>query len=69
MEFWYLSYEPRRDKTCLQGFANNKGADQPMNPRRLISAFVIPLLESFISKLASSEISIFKLVSVAEDTG
>ena len=33
------------------------------------SAFVIRLLESFISKLASREISIFWLVSVAEDTG
>ena len=49
---------PRRDKTCLRGFANNKGADQPAHPRRLISTFVIRLLESIISKLASSEISI-----------
>ena len=36
--------------------------------RRLISAFVIPLLES-ISKLATSKFSSFKLVSVAEETG
>ena len=36
---------------------------------RLISAFVIRLLESIISKLASSDISIFQLVSVAEETG
>ena len=50
---------PRREKTCLWGFANNKDADQPAHPRRLISAFVIRLLESIISKLASSEISIF----------
>ena len=35
----------------------------------LISAFVICFLESIISKLASSEISIFYLVSVAEETG
>ena len=47
----------------------NKGADQPAHLRRLISAFVIRLLESIISKLASSKISIFKLVSVAEETG
>ena len=40
------------------GVANNKGTDQPAHPRRLISAFVIRLLESIISKLASSEISI-----------
>ena len=52
-------YGPRRDKTCLWGVANNKGADQPAHPRRLISAFVIRFLESIISKLATSEISIF----------
>ena len=54
-----LSYGPRREKTCLQGLANNKGADQPAHPRSLISAFVIPLFESNISRLATSEISIF----------
>ena len=32
---------PRREKTCLQGFANNKGADQPAHTRSLISSFVI----------------------------
>ena len=46
---------PRREKTCLLWFANNKGADQPAHPRRLISAFVIRVLESIISKLATSE--------------
>ena len=51
------------------GFANNKGADQPAHPRSLISVFVIPVLESIISKLASSEFSIFWRVSVAEHTG
>ena len=51
------------------GFANNKGADQPAHPRRLISAFVIRFLGSIISKLATCEISIFKQVSVAEETG
>ena len=41
--FLYQSaYGPRREKTCLQGFANNKGEDQPAHPRNLISAFVIP---------------------------
>ena len=60
---------PRREKTCLPGFANNKGADQPAHPRRLISAFVILFLESTISRHATSEISIFQLVSVAEETG
>ena len=47
---------PRRDSCdSLRGFANNNGADQPAHPRRLISAFVIRLLES-ISKIAESEI-------------
>ena len=40
---------PRREKTCLRGFANNTGADQPAHPRSLISAFVIRFLESIIS--------------------
>ena len=46
-------------ETCLWGFANNKGADQPVHPHSLISTLVICLLESIISKLAMSEISIF----------
>ena len=50
-------------------FANNKGADQPAHPRYLVSAFAICLLECIISKLATGEISIFQLVSVAEETG
>ena len=62
-------FGPRREKPCLLGFANNLGADQPAPPRSLISAFVIRLLESLISRLATSKISIFWLVTVAEDTG
>ena len=53
---------------CLQEFANNNGADQPAHPRGLISAFVIRFLESIISKPATSEISSFVLVYVAEGT-
>ena len=34
-------FGPRREKTCLRGFANNTGADQSAHPRSLISAFVI----------------------------
>ena len=60
---------PRREKTCLRGFANKTGADQPAHPRRLISAFVIHVLKSIISKLATGEILFFYLVSVAEETG
>ena len=50
---------PWREQTCLQGFVNNKGADQPAHPRRQISAFVNRFLESIISKLATSEILSF----------
>ena len=64
-----LPRENMGQKTCLRGFGNNRGADQPTHLRRLISAFVIPFLESIISKLATSEISIFLLVSVAEQAG
>ena len=48
---------------------DNTVADQPAHSRSLISAFVINFLKSIISKLASSEISIFYLVSVAEQAG
>ena len=34
-----MIYGPQREKACLWGFANNKGATQ--HPRSLISAFVI----------------------------
>ena len=33
-------FGPQRKKTCLQGFANNKGTDQPAHPLSLISAFL-----------------------------
>ena len=50
---------PAMRETLSSWLANNKGSDQPSYPCRLISAFV----ES------TGEISIFKLVSVAEETG
>ena len=46
-------------RTSVRGFANNKGADQHAHPGSLISAFVIRVLESTISKLATNEISFF----------
>ena len=46
-------------KPVFGGFANNTGADQAAHPRRLISASVIRFLESFISKFATIEISVF----------
>ena len=62
-------YGPRHEKTGLRVFANNKGADQPAHSHSLISTFVICLLESMISNLAISAISIFYLVSEVEQTG
>ena len=50
---------PRCKKTCLRGFANNTGSDQPVHPRSLISTFVIRFLESIIRNIATGEISIF----------
>ena len=41
---WIKTYGPRREKTCLRGFANNTGTDQPAHPRSLINAFVIRVL-------------------------
>ena len=54
-----IKYEPRREKTCLQGFANNTAADQPAHPCSLISAFVIRFLKSAIARLAMGKISNF----------
>ena len=51
-----LTFGPRREKTCLRGFANTKGADQPAH---MVSTFVILFLESNISRLATSELLIF----------
>ena len=64
LKIWALTRE-----TCLRGFANNTGADQPAHRRSLISAFVTPFVESIICKLATGEISIFWLVPVAKETG
>ena len=50
-------------------YANNKGADQPAQPRSLISAFVFRYLDSLIPLLSISEISTFYLASVAAQAG
>ena len=39
---------------CLQGLTTTKGADQSVHMRRLISTFVICLLENIISKHATA---------------
>ena len=46
-------------RVFVEGVVYNKDADKPAHPRSLISAFVIRLLESIISRLATSGISIF----------
>ena len=53
-----VSNGPQCDKTCLRRFWNNKGADQPAHLHSLISAFVISLSKSIISRLATGKISI-----------
>ena len=62
-------YGPQLKRTCLRGFAINKGADQPAHLRSLIRTFAIRLFQSIISKLATSKFSSFLLVFVAEETG
>ena len=37
-------YEPGHEKMCLMSYANNKGADQHVHPRSLISACCCSLL-------------------------
>ena len=56
-------------ENILWEFAHNKGADQSAHLHILISAFVIRFVESIIFNLATSEISSFELVFVAERTG
>ena len=55
-------------KTLSSVIADNKGADQPVHLRSLVSAFGIRLLESIVSKLGTRKFSIFKLFSLAEGT-
>ena len=63
-----LNYQ-RYARNSAIGSANKKGADQLAHPRSLISAFAIHKLNSIVSKLAPSEISLFYLISVAEGAG
>ena len=56
-------------KPVFGGFVNYTGADQPAHQCRQISAFIIRLVKSIISRLATSEFSLFYLVSVTEETG
>ena len=51
---------------CPIPYANNKGADQPVHPRSLISTFVVRCHGRMIPLVYICEISRFLLVSVAE---
>ena len=64
-----ITIGPQCKKTCPRGFANNTGADQPAHLRSLICASIIRLFKSIISRLATSKISIFRLITVAEQVG
>ena len=69
---YYLIWASSRKKKLSWGGggdANNKGGDQPAHPRSLNSAFGIRLMEIFVSRLATSEITIFLLASVADKVG
>ena len=50
-------------------YGNNKGADHPVHPRSLISAFVVRCLGIVIPLVSISKISRFWLVPVAEQAG
>ena len=56
------------EKNWLSMICKNKCVDQPAHARSLISNFVICFLE-VISRLATSETSIFLLACLAEETG
>ena len=51
------------------GDCDHRDADQPAHLCSLLSAIVIPLLESIISRVATSEMISFQLVSVARPSG
>ena len=47
--FWMsMKYHNWYHMASTRGFVNNKGADQPAHPQKVISAFVIHFLESII---------------------
>ena len=61
---WAESWE-----NLFMPYANNKGANQPAQPRSLISAFVVRCLDCIISLVCTSEFSSRYLVSVAAQVG
>ena len=64
-----VTYEPRREKTFLLPYANNKGADQHTRPRILIGAFVVCCLDSIIPLVSISKINFKPLPSFCGRAG
>ena len=64
-----LGSEPGHENMCVMSYANNKGADQPVHPLSLISAFVVRFLDSIISLDLIAEISRLQQASVAAQAG
>ena len=62
-------HEPGHEKMCLMSYANNKGADQPVHPCSLISAFVVRCLDSVMSLVSVTKISSLMLAFVAAQAG
>ena len=56
-------------KMCLMSYTNNKGTDQTVHPRSLMSAFVVQCLDSVMSLVSVTKISSLMLASVAEQAG
>ena len=54
---------------CIMAYANNKGADQAVHPRSLISTFVVRCRDIMTCVLAVFKVSRFLLASVAEQAG
>ena len=61
---WATSWE-----NLFVPYANNKGTDQPVHPRSLISAFVVCCLDSLIPLVSISGISSLYLAPEAEQAG
>ena len=59
-------YELGHEKTCLMSSANNKGADQPVHPRSLISAFAVHCIDGVMPLVFVTKISSLILASAAE---
>ena len=53
-------------RKCVMSYTDNKGADLPAHPRSLISAFVVPYLDSVMCLVSVTKVSSLMLASVAE---